>query len=393
MRLFTASWVLPVDRPPLPRGRVAVEDGKVAWVGGPGEADAPEGEIVDLGTGVLLPGLVNAHCHLELSHLGGLGGRGLSFVDWIESLIARRLESRPEQVREESRAAARAIVANGTAAVGDVSNDLAHLDLIRDAGLRAVVFHELLGWDPAVAGLVMERAAARERATGGVAGVAVRRAAHAPHSVSAALFERIRSDGGAAAIHLAESPTESEFLRGGTGAWADFLARRVGSIAFTAPGQSPVRYVDRLGVLQPGLVAAHCVHVDAADRALLAERGVNVVVCPRSNRNLGVGTADVPALLEAGVRVCLGTDSLASAETLDVLDDAVLLRRQFPGLPSDTIVRMMTRAGAEALGFDDLGTLEPGRTAALAFAPADASLEDPAGFLLSGEARSRRVPA
>ncbi len=118
---------------------------------------------------------------------------------------------------------------------------------------------------------------------------------------------------------------------------------------------------------------------------------MHVVLCPRSNRNLGVGTADVPALLAAGVRLALGTDSLASVETLDVLDDAVLLRRSFPGVEAAAIVRMATLGGAEALGFDDLGAIAPGRRAALAFAPAASPPAEPHEFLLSGEARLRPV--
>ena len=161
-------------------------------------------------------------------------------------------------------------------------------------------------------------------------------------------------------------------------------------MAFAPPGLSPVRYADRLGALHEHLVAAHGVQVDAADREILARRGVHVVLCPRSNRNLAVGTADVPALLAAGVRLALGTDSLASAETLDVLDDAVLLHRQFPDLEPAAIVRMATLGGAEALGLGDLGAIAPGKRAALAFA-ADGSTADPHEILLSGEARLRPV--
>jgi cytosine/adenosine deaminase-related metal-dependent hydrolase len=131
--------------------------------------------------------------------------------------------------------------------------------------------------------------------------------------------------------------------------------------------------------------------VDAADRETLARRGVHVVLCPRSNRALGVGTADVPALLEAGVRLALGTDSLASAPSLDVLDDAVMLQRQFPALAPAAILRMATHGGAEALGLDDLGAIAPGKRAALAFVAADAPPKDPAAFLLSGEARLRAM--
>ena len=154
-----------------------------------------------------------------------------------------------------------------------------------------------------------------------------------------------------------------------------------------------MRYADRLGALHPRLVAAHGVQLDAVDREILARRGVHVVLCPRSNRHLGVGAADVPALLASGVRLALGTDSLASAETLDVLDDAVLLHRQFPALDPGAIVRMATLGGAEALGLDDLGAIAPGKRAALAFAPASGVDADPHELLLSGGVRLEPVEA
>ena len=156
---------------------------------------------------------------------------------------------------------------------------------------------------------------------------------------------------------------------------------------------SPVRLVEEQGALHARLVAAHGVQLDAADRELLARRGVHVVLCPRSNRNLGVGRADLPALLASGVRLALGTDSLASVESLDVLDDAVLLHREFPAIEPATIVRMATAGGAAALGRDDLGVLAPGRRALLAYAPAAREPPDPHAHLLSGEARLEAVAA
>jgi cytosine/adenosine deaminase-related metal-dependent hydrolase len=162
-------------------------------------------------------------------------------------------------------------------------------------------------------------------------------------------------------------------------------------VAFTPPRRSPVRYLDEAGALRPGLVAAHCVHADAADRALLARRGVHAVICPRSNAALGSGTADVPALLQAGVKLALGTDSLASVASRDLLDDAALRQRTFPALDPVAIVHMATRGGAEALGFEALGALAPGKEALMAWAAAGSGLRDPLAFLTSGEARARPV--
>ncbi|HEX9187490.1 MAG TPA: amidohydrolase family protein [Vicinamibacteria bacterium] len=392
MQVLTASWVLPVEAPPLRHGRVAVEGGRVVWVGREGDAGEPEAPLRDLGDGVLLPGLVNAHCHLELSHLAGRLASGGGFVPWVEGVVESRGRFADDVVRAATAAAIRFLEEHGTVAVGDVSNTLGPLDLLAASGLSAVAFLELLAWDPAKAEATLAWADERSRAAAPVLrpGLEVRLAAHAPHSVSPALLRALVERGGPAAIHLAESPDEAAFLASGGGDWPAFLEKRgLGRVAFTAPGLSPVRYAESLGALHPRLVAAHGVQVDAADREALARRGVSVVLCPRSNRHLGVGIADVPALAAAGVRLALGTDSLASVETLDVLDDAVLIHRQFPRLDPAVLVRMATLGGAEALGLPDLGAIAPGRRAALAFAEGGA--EDPHGWLLSGEARLRPV--
>jgi cytosine/adenosine deaminase-related metal-dependent hydrolase len=372
---------------------VAIEDGRIVWVGprhGPGQ---PDGPLKDLGDGVLAPGLVNAHCHLELSHLAGRLPAGTGFVPWVEALVAERGRDEPEPVRARAREGIRALEESGTVAVGDVSNALGHLDLLQDSRLHAVVFFELLAWDPGRSEATLQ--AAEARLAGGSNGrVRVRLAAHAPHSVSPPLLEGLRQRGGPASIHLAESAAETAFLSAGGGDWAAFLERRgLGRVPFRAPGLSPVRYLDSLGVLRPGLVAAHCVRVDAADRALLARRGVNVALCPRSNRNLGVGLPPLPELLADGVRLCLGTDSLASAESLDLLEDAALLHRTYPQVDPAALVHMATAGGAAALGFGELGTLAAGQRAEMAFAAAPAGLSDACAYLVSGEARLRPVAA
>lgn len=388
--------MLPIAGPPLRDGRVAVRGGRIAWVGRAGDPGEPGGELRDLGPGILLPGLVNAHCHLELSHLAGQLPFGAGFVPWVEGVVERRGRFAEDEVRSATAAAVRFLEERGTVAVGDVANALGHLDLLAVSRLSAVVFLELLAWDPAKAESVLSWA--DERLCGVVPtlrpGLEVRLAAHAPHSVSPALLRLLAARGGPAAIHLAESPDETAFLADGGGQWPAFLEKRgLGDVAFSPPGASPVRYADGLGVLHPRLVAAHGVQVDAADREVLARRGVHVVLCPRSNRNLGIGTADVPALLGAGVRLALGTDSLASVETLDVLDDAVLLHRQFPDLDPAAVVRTATLGGAEALGFEDLGAITAGKRAALAFAAATSPPAEPYELLLSGEARLRAVEA
>jgi cytosine/adenosine deaminase-related metal-dependent hydrolase len=396
VELLGASWVVTDAGPPLRDGRVAVAEGRIVWVGRDSDPGRPAGALRDLGRGVLLPGLVNAHCHLELSHLASVRDEGRQgFVAWVEALVERRPRATPDEVRARTKDAIDELAATGTVAVGDVSNALGHLDLLEASGVESVVFYELLAWDPARAEAVLADARRRaEEANRDRVRTTVRLAAHAPYSVSPLLLRALAAEGGPAAIHLAESEAESRFLAEGDADWSGFLARRgLGHVAFTPPGTTPVRYLDGLGALHPGLIAAHCVRVDASDRALLARRGVFVAVCPRSNRSLGVGLPPVPELRAAGIEVCLGTDSLASAESLDLLQDAAVLHREFPALDPAAIVHMATGAGASALGLDGLGALAPGKRAALAFAPAAGPLDDPLAFLVSGDARARRVEA
>lgn len=397
VRFLTASWVVPVTASPLRNGRVAVADGSIAWVGCAGDPGEPEGPVEDLGAGVLMPGLVNAHCHLELSHLRGRIGLPRDFVPWVRQLVELRGFDEPEAVRAAAADAIRELESTGTVAVGDVSNTLVHLDLLAGSELTAVVFFELLGWDPAKAGAILEAAESRlcalppELASHGVE---VRLAAHAPYSVSPALFEGLRRRGGPAALHLAESPAESRFLATGDEDLEAFLRERgLTHVAFRPPGLSPVRYAEELGALPRGLVAAHCVQVDGADCGILARSGVFVAVCPRSNRNLNLAPPPVPELLEAGVGLCLGTDSRASVGSLDLTEDLAALRREFPRLPAEEFVRMATLGGAQALGLADLGSIAPGKRAALVFAAAERPLADPLEFLASGEARLRKVVA
>ena len=398
MILIRSGWLLPVTGPPIRDGCVAVEAGRIVWVGRFGASDAfaiSSARVHDLGQGVLLPGLVNAHTHLELSHLAGkIAPTGDGFAGWAEAVVASRGRFGREETLAACEAAIRGLEDSGTVAVGDVSNALTGLEALSRSSLSAVVFLELLAWDPgsAMATLDWGERVLQEHRGAERPGLKLRLAAHAPHSVSPELLCQLSARGGPGAIHLAESREEAEFVAAGTGPWPAFLAARgLGHVRFAPSGKSPVRYCDSLGVLHSRLVAAHGVQVDAADRRVLAERGVHVVLCPRSNRTIGVGQADAPSLEAAGVKLALGSDSLASAPSLDVLEDAVLLHRQFPELAPRAILRMATLGGASALGFHELGAIEPGRRAAFAYAPADVAPGDPEAFLLSGEARLERA--
>lgn len=258
--LFRAAWVVPITSPPIRDGFVAMRDGVITSFGPISERPSPpDANEVDLGAVVLMPGFVNAHTHLELSHLGGAvpGDRG--FVPWIEEQLRVRAERSEEDVESGIRRALDFLETTGTAAVADVSNSLAATGPLVDSSLHAVVLHEILGFDPSRAAAVMEQTSATRAAVVPRAGGRVRIdvAAHAPHSISRELFALLNAAGGVKSIHVAESKSEDDFLRDGAGDWRGFIDRRVGPIPFAAPSMSPVRYLDELGVLHPGLLAVH----------------------------------------------------------------------------------------------------------------------------------------
>jgi len=343
-------------------GAVLTDEGRIARVGPYAELRDSEAVLVEHEGRVLLPGLVNCHAHLELSYLAGLGqedGPAGDMAAWIRNLLAER-EKRvdPEEVQMAAWRALAQLYAAGCRAVLDIGN----LPESGDIGANfkvAIRFHqEVLGLTVAAttAGRELLKTIGSEYAL----------TAHAPYSTSAELMQLLKQRATKLnqlfPVHLAESAAESQLLLDGGGPLREFLEERgVWDGSFTPPGKSPVAYLADLGLLDDQTLAVHCVQVDENDIALLAESGATVCLCPGSNRFLGVGCAPVPALAAAGIRLVLGTDSLAGNPRLDLWEEMRLLRRDHPGLEPLAVLRMATGNGAELLGLaDELGSLVPG---------------------------------
>ncbi|HVB36919.1 MAG TPA: amidohydrolase family protein, partial [Vicinamibacterales bacterium] len=330
---------------------------------------------IDLGTAVILPGLVNAHTHLELSYLRGTIGPRESFVPWVRDVIRAQRERSDARAPGILAAIATAIEEArqaGTAAVGDISNTLAPFNLLAHSGLRAVVFREIIGFHPADAEAVVRAACEEIDALDATARVRPSLAAHAPYSVAPLLFRAIRRAIDRrpfvpCSVHLAESPEEVEFVRTGRGPWRTLL-EEVGTWNpdWAPPGGSPVRYLADAGFLDSRTLVVHGVQASRGDLDRLAAIGATLVTCPRSNRYTGVGDPPVSAFYASGVRVAIGTDSLASAPDLNLFEELAALRRLAPDVPARALLDSATRQGARALGCDaELGVMAPGRADAL----------------------------
>ena len=387
---YTADWILPIADAPMRRGVVEIDGGRIAAV-----SAHQVGDAVDLGAVAILPALVNAHTHLELSYLRDRIGRRERFLDWIDDLMATRREfpdAADERILSAARGAIEEVRASGTGLVGDVSNTLVTIDLAEQATLDAHVFYEILGFN--AADPVGRVAAARAQLDAAVAGrrhVRASLAAHAPYSVSPALFAAIRADVDAyrhsvSSVHLGESPEELEFVARGTGPWRALLERLgVWNEDWTPPGMSPVAYLSELGFLDRRVLAVHGVQFNGDDLSHLSALGMTIVSCPRSNQYVGVGRPPLEAFYAMDVDVAFGTDSLASCPDLNLFAEIAEARRLAPRVPARKLLESATIVGARALRYDDeLGTIEPGKRSVLIAVRVPQAVTDVEEYLVSG---------
>ncbi len=371
---YHASWVLPISEPPRSDGWVLVDRGRIVALGHrPSSIDGARD--VELGDVVVMPGLVNAHTHLELSYLRDEVPPSTAFVKWVRGVMAARRQQpdpyAPEILEAVDRALAEAI-ACGTAVVGDISNTLATFAPLARSPLAAVVFYELIRFNTDDPTGFVEHAQQEIEALAPSDRVRASLAAHAPYSVAPLVFRAIRQTVdrdpfSPCSVHLAESVEEVEFIQSAGGPWRELLEELgVWDPDWIAPEVSPVEYLDQSGFLDARVLAVHGVQMTPADLARLAARGTTLVTCPRSNGHTGAGAPPIDDFYKSGVRVAVGTDSLASAPDLNVFSELATLRALAPSVPASALLDSATRQGARALAFDaEYGTIEPGKRARL----------------------------
>jgi cytosine/adenosine deaminase-related metal-dependent hydrolase len=371
---------------------VAVDRGRVIAVGRRSASDR-SGDT-ELGDVAVMPGLVNAHTHLELSYLRDEVPPASAFVSWIRRVIAARQKrpdpKAPEILSAVDRALAESI-ASGTALLGDISNTLVTFDPLVRSALAAVVFYELIRFNASEPAEFVDTASAQIAGLGSTERVRASLAAHAPYSVAPLILRAIKEavDRDAftpCSVHLSESVEEVEFIRTGGGPWRALL-EELGSWdpRWVPPGGSPVKFLDNAGFLGANVLAVHGVQMTLDDLGRLKARGTTLVTCPRSNGHTGAGAPPIGDFYDAGVRVAVGTDSLASAPDLNVFSELATMRALAPGVPASSLLDSATFQGARALGFDaDYGTIEPGKRARLLLVTLPKDVDDVEEYLVSG---------
>ncbi|HEY7198216.1 MAG TPA: amidohydrolase family protein [Gaiellaceae bacterium] len=388
--VYSADWVLPVGGPPVEHGAVAVEQGRIAAVGSVEELG--EGERFE--DAVILPGLVDAHSHLEYAVYAGFGD-GLPFDEWILVHMERKARIGWDEFVAIARVGATECLRSGITTIGDASFSGAAAIACAETGVRAIVYLEVFGRDSTE--LETRFAPNRERIEASLSDrVRLGVSPHAPYTCGPDLYRACAELGLPTITHVAESRAEVDWLATGTGTWEPFAADLP-----PPPGTTPVRHLAAEGLLRPGLVAAHCVKVDEEEIALLAEHGVAVAHCPRSNAILGCGIAPVADLLAAGVTVALGTDSPASTPSFDMFEElrcavyAARSRAERPdALSASQALELATLQAARALGLDDeVGSLAPGKRADLTIVSLAGSpylpWEEPAAAVVFGGSPER----
>jgi cytosine/adenosine deaminase-related metal-dependent hydrolase len=410
--IYSARWVLPIISQMIEDGAVAVDNSRIVAVGSRREIVSrfSDARVIDFGAAAILPGLVNTHSHLELTVMRGFLEREENdFFAWLRKLTVARMAMTTEDLFVSATCGAMEAARAGVTCVGDASSSSTQaMKALREVGLRGIVYQETFGPDPKVAAEQVAklrdqvgkmREMESDLLRGGVS-------PHAPYTVSATQLELIArlalDENVPVMMHAAESLAEELLMREGLGPFAEGLRER--GLDWHPPGISTIEYLDRHGILQTKPLLAHCINVDGKDLELIKQTGAGIAHCPKSNAKLGHGRAPFLEFVAQGLNVGLGSDSVASNNTCDILEEArfaalvARLDRGSDPLVSEGAVFLSesetrrapataeqalfaaTLGGARALGLDNhIGALAEGMQADLVVVSLNGTHQQPAG--------------
>jgi cytosine/adenosine deaminase-related metal-dependent hydrolase len=396
MRILTANYVLPISSPPIAGGTVCIEGQHIVAVGERDEIAArfPDAEVEDFGEAAILPGFVNCHSHLEITPMrNGLDDVEHDFTAWLLKLNALREGLSEDAIIAGAVAGATEGAQAGVTCFGDIGRyGRAGLEALKKVGLRGVVFQETefspedKTADADLKKLIAKFESLRADETDLVK---VGLSPHSPYTVGPRLFQLITdfalSNDVNLTIHAAESADEDRLMRQGTGFFTEVYEKY--GVEWHSPLCSSIGYLDRLGVLRAKPLLAHCICVSGTDIDLIKNSGSAIAHCPKSNAKFGHGYAPFERFLDSGIVVGLGSDSVASNNICDILEEsrfAALAARNRPGskrfISAKEMLEAATLVGARALGLDHLiGTLEAGKQADVAIVSLAHAAQHPIG--------------
>lgn len=366
-RRLAARWLIPVEGAPIENGALLIgSNGKIAAVGPDRSVPRPSDVAAeDFGEAVIVPGLINTHTHLELTGFADQI-REREFPDWIRRLRDLKATRAPEEYEDAARRGLQACYAGGVTTIADTGDSGAVIRALGEMGGSGVAYQEVFGPHPSQAGESLTGLREKVERSGQWAGGRVKTGVspHSPYTVSGPLFAAVaqwaRAEGLPLAVHVAESAAESDLLAAGSGPFAEAWNAR--GIPLPKPlGHTPVRWLAEHEVLTEATLCIHAVRIGRGDLELLADTGAAVAHCPLSNQAHGHGAAPLSALLQAGIRVGLGTDSEVSVRRIDLLAEARAAAQLAP-LSADELIGLCTLGGARALGLEqETGSLRVGK--------------------------------
>ncbi|WP_321391587.1 amidohydrolase family protein [uncultured Desulfuromusa sp.] len=377
-QIYTAKFLISGNAPPLEDGALLVHAGMIAGIGSRKDItrNHPGIEVVDFSDALIVPLLINAHTHLELTDFPLWVAKADEdsppgdFVDWILRLIRVKQKLTEKQYRDSLRHGIDQSIAAGTGAVGDILSQHGLRNIYQNCSLPGLLFLETLGQDPAF--ICRLRAGLNDALDDEIVGkLELGISPHSPYTISLdylqSLYRQCRTRKIRCTTHVAESAHEVDFVKRGQGPLASRLYSYIGWENYTPEpsGLRPVEYLYQQGGLFPENLLVHGVQLNADEITLLAKNQMSLALCPRSNATLNVGKAPVAQLYKAGVILALGTDSLASCDSLSIWDEMAFAHHWFEGqLDAPTLFSMATQGGAQALGIkNEVGSLEIGKNA------------------------------
>ena len=322
--------------------------------------------IINLGDGIIIPALINTHTHLELSAFKNKIPYNYGFKKWVKTLLEKRENTDKKNLINAAKTTATRLLNTGCAACAEVSTLKITKQIFTKSPLAGVWFEEKLKNN--LSDFKIDKTEAQKNKYYSYAG-------HAPHTTSPLLLAQLKKQTEKASlpfsIHTAESAEEIEFITTAKGKWADFLTeRKIDYKNWGIPAKSPVQYLYNLNILNPRTILVHLTFATEEDLCIIKNSGANICLCPRSNQNLHGRLPNIEKITQLGINASLGTDSLASVDTLDILDETAFIAKKYSAISAENLLAMATINGAKALGIEKYyGTIEKGKKASFLYLP------------------------
>ncbi|MFH1563343.1 MAG: amidohydrolase family protein [Nitrospirota bacterium] len=372
--ILKADYIVPIITPAIRNGIIYIKDGVIIQCDEISKISCRDKSVVELKNVCLLPGFVNAHTHLELTNLKDKIPYKDSFIQWIRDIVEVKKTWNKKDYIDSLKLSIKQLIASGTTTVADITTTGLSPQVLSDSNLRCRIYKEITGFKSELISQIMAGLNEYLSKSHPTNLIDFGLAPHAPYSVNPQLFIKIdklaKTYNLPMSIHIAEAKEELELLMKGEGecvsllkelgVWEDNWIQR---IRWIPPKLTPVKYLDSLGILNSNLIGVHLNYITNEEIEILKEKRVGVVHCPKSHKFFQREDFPIQKLIDKGILVALGTDSLASNDSLSMLEEMKEIKRRY-NLSGEGILKLATINGAKALDLDDrIGSLQPGKKA------------------------------